>query len=375
MAVLAQWNGRSLLVSEGERWRSRRRKVLPAFASRRLPGYGERIVQRTLVLRDAWEAASQGGTAPLIDTDRAMVGLTLNIAVDTLFGEQLGERAGPFGDAVAVLSDVAFRESTSAMRLPDWMKLPGKARKRQAIAEMDALVTSIVAARLAHPAADRGDLLSILVEEDSGNAAAIRDEVMTLLIAGHETSSALLSWASDLLARHPDVLAAVQTELDGTLGERLPDAADLEALPTLRAVVAEALRLYPPAYTLFPRRAVEDVAVGDVTIRKGNLVQLIPFVTQRDGRWFDDPAAFWPARFLRSPTWPRYAYLPFGAGPRVCIGQAFGLLEASLVLATLLQHFSPETVGSGVAVPEAKFSLRPRGGLPQRWRRRGSSGG
>ena len=364
MRVLAQWNGESLLVSEGEGWHSRRRKVLPAFATRRLPGYAERIVERTVALRDEWEAAE----ALVIDTDREMVALTLEIAADTLFGEALGARAQAIGQAVAVLSDVAFRESTSPLVLPDWMPLRSKARKRRAIADMDTLVCGIVATRMALPTSDRGDLLSMLIEAET-DATAVRDEVMTLLIAGHETGGALISWACDLLARHPDELALVQAELDHALGGELPGAANLERLSILRAVVAEALRLYPPAYGLFPRRALEDVLVDDVTIRKGDLVQLIPFVTQRDPRWFERPGEFRPVRFRSAPLWPRYAYFPFGAGPRVCIGQAFGLLEASLVLATLLQRLSPEPAALQ-AVPEAKFSLRPKGGLPQRWRRR-----
>lgn len=374
MRVLAQWNGQSLLVSEGDHWHGRRRKVLPAFASRRLPGYGERIVARAQVLRETWEGAARCAAPPTVDTDRAMAELTLDIAAETLFGERLGDRAAGLGSAVAALSDVAFRESTTLLRLPDWMPLPGKARKRWAMAEMDALVTGIVANRLAAAAADRGDLLSMLVEADGADPIAIRDDVMSLLIAGHETSGALLSWASDLLARHPDVLAAVQAELDEVLGHRPPCAADLQGLPFLHAVIAEALRLYPPAYALFPRRAVEDVPVGPMTIRRGDLVQIVPFVTQRDERWFEEPGAFRPARFLGPHAWPRYAYLPFGAGPRVCIGQSFGLLEASLVLATLLQRLSPEPAASDAAVPEAKFSLRPRNGLPQRWRVRSTAG-
>ncbi len=364
MRVLAQWNGKSLMVSEGESWHARRRKVLPAFATRRLPGYAERIVEQALTLRSEWEAAG----APVVDTDREMAALTLEIAADTLFGEALGARAQAIGQAVAVLSDVAFRESTSPLVLPDWVPLPSKVRKRQAIASMDALVRGIVTTRMAEPASDRGDLLSMLIETET-DAVAVRDEVMALLIAGHETSGALLSWSSDLLANNPDELAAVQTELDRELEGRLPGAADLERLPFLRAIVAEALRLYPPAYGLFPRRALEDVIVGNVTIRRGDLVQLIPFITQRDPRWFEAPGEFRPARFLAAPPWPRYAYFPFGAGPRVCVGQSFGLLEAALVLATLLQRLSPEPAGAP-AVAEAKFSLRPKGGLPQRWRQR-----
>lgn len=366
MRVLAQWNGQSLLVAEGDAWRARRRQVLPAFASRRLPGYGDRVVAQTLLLREAWE----GGAASPVDTDRAMVALTLEIAASTLFGEALGPRAEAIGDAVATLSAVAFHESTSAFTLPDWLPLPGKARKREAMARMEALVMGIVTARHAAPAADAGDLLSMLLAAEGADPVAVRNEVMTLLIAGHETSGALLSWASELLARHPQSLAAVQAEIDSRLDGQPPRAADLEHLPLLRATIAEALRLHPPAYALFPRRATVDVEVAGASIRRGDLVQIVPFVTQRDERWFEAAASFRPERFLGPPAWPRYAYLPFGAGPRVCIGQAFGLMEAALVLATLLQRLSPVPAGQGPAEAEARFSLRPRGGLPQHWRRR-----
>lgn len=368
MRILAQWNGNSLIIAEGEAWRGRRRKVLPAFASRRMRGYGARIVTRSLALRDAWLAT--GDAPPVIDTDRAMVALTLDFAAQTLFGEALGAHAEAVGEAVAGLSEAAFRETTALLPLPDWLPLRVVRRKRWAVATMKALVGGIVEARMAGPADDRGDLLSILIAEAGGTFADVRDEVMTLLIAGHETSGALLSWISDLLAHHPTELAAVQAELDAVLGGRPPTTEDLEALPRLRAVIAEALRLYPPAYALFPRRAVDDVAVGDVRIRAGDIVQIIPYVTQRDARWFPEPERFRPDRFLGPPSWPRHAYLPFGRGPRVCIGQSFGLMEAALVMAVLLQALSPEAVGDRPAPMQARFSLRPDGGLPQRWRRR-----
>jgi len=372
MQVLAQWNGASLLVSEGERWRARRRQVLPAFAQRRLPGYGDRIVARTLAWLDALEAAP--GDAPLLDTDREMAALTLDLAADTLFGERLGDRAGAIGEAVATLSEVAFRESTAPLRLPDWLPTPLARRKRRAVGAMDALVRGIVTARLARPEDDRGDLLSILAEGGAADPVAVRDEVMTLLIAGHETTGALLSWTLDLLARHGAVLAAVRAEIGLAAGSRAPRADDLRAMPLLRAVIEEALRLYPPAYALFPRRATEDVTVGGVALRRGDLAVVVPWVTQRDPRWFDEPTAFRPGRFLADSGWPRYAYVPFGAGPRVCVGAAFGMLEAGLVLATLLQRVTPTSVSDAPAVPEARFSLRPRGGLPQRWHIRSADG-
>jgi cytochrome P450 len=373
MRVLAQWNGESLLVSEGERWRNRRRQVLPAFASRRLPGYGERVVARSSETCKRWEALAKSGVA-IVDTDREMVALTLDIAADTLFGEELKHRTDEVGEAVAILSDTAFRETTTPLRTPDWLPFRGKARKDRAIATMKSIVDEIVQSRMATPQMDRGDLLSMLINasESDAVATAIRDEVMTLLIAGHETTGAVLSWASYLLGSHPEILAGVHQEIDAVLGPRAPQFEDLVRLPQLRAVLNEALRLYPPAYALFPRRATEDVQIGPLTIRKGELAQIIPFVTHRDGRWFEDAADFRPDRFAAEPTWPAYAYVPFGSGPRVCIGQAFGLMETALALATLLQRFSPEAA-QGPVVPEPRFSLRPRGGLPQVWRRRSTA--
>jgi cytochrome P450 len=368
MRVLAQWNGQSLIVSEGERWRDRRRQVLPAFANRRFSGYGERIVARTGVMLDAWRAGTHDGIVSR-DTDREMVSLTLEIAADTLFGEALGGRAAAAGAAVATLSDVAFRESTNPLQLPDWLPLPSKKRKRQAISTVKSLVGGIVTTRLTATEGDRGDLLSILIEAGDREPTAICDEVTTLLIAGHETTGAALSWASYLLAQHRDVLAEVRAEIDQAIADQPPRIDDLARMPTLRAAIDETLRLYPPAYALFPRRAIDKVALGDITIGKDDVVQIVPFATQRDRRWFPEPSAFRPARFRDTPTWPRYAYLPFGAGPRVCIGQGFGLMEMGLILATILQRFSPLPAREPVH-PEPRFSLRPRDGLPQEWQLR-----
>jgi cytochrome P450/protein-S-isoprenylcysteine O-methyltransferase Ste14 len=368
MRVLRQWNGQSLLTSEGARWRARRRQALPAFARSRMAGYGARIVAHASAMAAEWDAAAPSGLITL-DTDRAMADLALRIAADALFGDQTVRGLGEFGDAMAVLSEVAFRESTAPWRPPAWWPADSNRRKQAAIASLDRLVRAIVEARMADRGDDRGDLLSMLIEHAGGDSDSVREEATTLLIAGHETTGAALAWASDLLSRNPQALARAQEEIDREIGDRAAAAADLARLGFLRAVVDETLRLYPPAYALFPRRATRRVAFEGIEVAAGDLVQIVPFVTQRDVRWFDEPGAFRPERFLAPSAAPPWAYLPFGGGPRVCIGQYFGLLELTLALATVLQRWTP-TAPDHIAEPEARFSLRPRGGLKQQWRRR-----
>lgn len=368
--VVAQWTGDNMLLAEGEAWRERRRKVLPVFQTKRLPAYCAKSVEHARRLREhlAEQADAQGQVR--IDTDAVMARLTLDIASGVFFASEPPPNGAEIEAAIQVLSDTAFRESTSPVVLPDWLPLAAKRRKHWAMAVMDRLVGDLVDARLKDGQSDHGDLISVLVQQHEGDRQAVRNDAMSLLIAGHETSGALLSWTFHCLARSPQWLAAVIEEIERTLAGRLPDAADLTSLAVLRAVIEEVLRLYPPAYSLFLRRAVEDVALDGFTIRKGDLVQITPFTMHRDPRWFAEPLTFDPGRFLKDPAWPRYAYLPFGSGPRVCIGQSFGLMEACLVTATLLQHWRP-VAAQGTVTPDPKFSLRPKGGLPMTWRAAG----
>jgi cytochrome P450 len=189
---------------------------------------------------------------------------------------------------------------------------------------------------------------------------------MSLLIAGHETSGALLSWLFLALVDHPSWRKRVVEEVASVLAGRPATVDDLPSLPLLRAVIAEALRLWPPAYSLFLRQATEEVVLGDAVITPGDLVQIVPFSLHRDPRWFADPDRFDPERFLRPASWPAYAYLPFGTGPRICIGQNFALVEACVVSATILGRWEPVAVPH-VPVFAPKFSLRPKGGLPMIW--------
>lgn len=368
MRVVAQWTGDNMLLAEGEAWSERRRKVLPAFKSTRLPGYGDKAVHHARNLCDALDGLATPEGSIMIHADAVMARLTLDIATATFFDAPPPSNGEEVERAIQILSDTAFAESTSPLSLPDWLPLKAKRRKRFAMEVMDRLVTELIRMRLTEAARDRGDLLSILIEAHQGNERAIRDDAMSLLIAGHETSGALLSWVFYCLVDNPEWLHRLLAENRGALWGRTPTAADLARMPLLRAVIEETLRLYPPAYALFLRRAIEDVEIGGLIIRKGDLVQITPYTLHRDARWFPDPDQFAPERFLRAPTWPRFAYLPFGAGPRVCIGQNFGLMEACLVVATILQRWRPVSV-SGAVAPEPKFSLRPRGGLPMLWQR------
>lgn len=366
--VVRQWNGDSLLLAEGQDWRDRRRKVLPAFQTRRLPAYGDKAViqSRRMCAALAVDAGPDGQIS--FDTDTTMAKLTLDIATATFFGAQPRENADEIEEAIQVLSTTAFRESTSPFSLPDWLPLKAKRQKKWAMKVLDDLVMGLVRERLAQEeVTDQNDLLSSLVAQHDGNLLDIRNDTMSLLIAGHETSGALLGWLFACLARHADWLEQAQSEVDGVLHGRAVTADDLMRMPVIRAIVNETLRLYPPAYTLFLREATADVDLLGCHIRKGDLVQIIPFLTQRDPRFFTHPVRFDPSRFLNGPTWPQYAYLPFGAGPRVCIGQNFGLMEVCLVVATVLQNMTPAPTDS-IPEPLAQFSLRPKGGAPMDWR-------
>ncbi len=365
--VVRQWNGNSLLVEEGESWRNRRRKVLPAFQTRRLPAYGKAaVIEAEQLCRSLRGAYAKG--ALCFDTDAVMAKLTLDIATRTLFGASPRENGFEIERAIQILSDTAFSESTSPASLPDWLPLKRKRQKRWAMQVMDDLVSGLVRAGMDRPEGENStDLLGSLIEHHQGNFTDIRDDVMSLLIAGHETSGALLSWLFACLAVFPDCLTSVQTELRHVLGGASPTPEVLSDLPILRATINETLRLYPPAYTLFLREAAELVDINGVKLAKGDLAQIVPFTTHRDPRFFIGADRFDPKRFLKEPTWPQFAYLPFGAGPRVCIGQNFGLMESCLVAATILQRMSPLPMKS-LPTPSAKFSLRPAGGLEMDWR-------
>jgi cytochrome P450 len=364
--VIAQWNGDSLIVAEGQRWRDRRRKVQPAFQTRRIRDYARTAADHAERLCARFDASIVEGSVTT-DTDALMARLTLDIATGTLFGAEPLPNGDAVECAIQILSDTAFRETTAPIVLPDWLPLPAKARKRWAMALMDDVVRGLARRRIESGHEDHGDLLSMLIEQHDSQLTPVRDDAMSLLIAGHETSGALLSWLFLALVEHPSWRRRVIDEVTAALAGRPAEVDDLASLPVLRAVIAEVLRLWPPAYSLFLRQATEEVILRDAVIAPGDLVQIVPFTIHRDPRWFADPDRFDPERFLQPPTWPSHAYLPFGSGPRICIGQNFALVEACVVAATILNRWEPVAVPH-VPEPDPKFSLRPKGGLSMTWR-------
>jgi cytochrome P450 len=364
--VFRKVDGNGLINSEGDFWLKQRRLIQKAFHRRRLGRYADKMVEVTRRRLDRWTP----GTA--INLDQEMTQLTLEIVGETLFGVTLGERAAWLGETAEVLRETFVREFLALVPLPDWLPLPSKRRMRRAIRDLDGFITGIIRDRRAS-GEDRGDLLSMLLlaVDDQGDGTGMtdqqaRDEAVTLFNAGHDSTSAALAWACYFLARDPAVQERLREEVEVVLAGRVVTFEDLPRLSFADRVVKESLRLCPPTPVLFNREAITEVEVGGYRLPRGSLAILSPYVTQRDPRWFPEPERFDPDRFApgRVEDIPEYAYFPFGAGPHVCVGNAFALMEITLVVATLVQRFHIElTPGQEDLEPELKVSLRPKGGV------------
>jgi enediyne biosynthesis protein E7 len=365
--------GEGLVTSEGELWRRQRRLLQPAFRAERIRRFVEAMGAVAVELSDGWEATAEAGRA--VDVSREMSDLTLDIAVRCMFGQ---ERRG--GDAAisAALQEVQDWLAGRFFSLaPDWterLPTPANRRFRRALAALNAAVGRIVGHRLA--AGEAGDdLLGMLLaaqEEGAGvDARQVRDEAMTMLLAGHETSAAALTWVWHLLALHPEVSEAVRDEAVRVLGGRpAPEADDLTALDLTRAVVQEAMRLYPPV-GWFGRLAAGPDQIGGFDIPAGAILALSPWLVQRDPRFWPDPARFDPARFVSGAPRPApYAYFPFGGGPRTCLGNHFATTEMLVALAVLAPRFRLRHASGAPVRAELLVTLRPAGGLPMNVERR-----
>ena len=368
MQTFAQWNGNSILIAEGEQWIRQRRLVAPAFQPRRLEGYGKAMVASARRLADRWRRDVCAAGYMSVDIDRAMTELTLDIICRTMFDDQPHENFDEINQAVSTLSQVAFHEMQAPVRWPLWLPTQFNRKKRQAMELLDKIVWQFVRQRRAE-GQDRGDLLSMLlnaVDEKAGGGRLddqqVRNEAMTLMLAGHDTTAAAMNWLWFNLAQYPEVAERCREEIESVVGERDPAAGDVDQLAFLHATVKETLRMYPPAIGVFLRQTTADVQIGGYDVPRGNLVTLSSFNTHHDPRWFPEPEQFDPHRFLppREETIPPGAYFPFGAGPRVCIGESFATAEMILVTATLLREFdvalAPGTDHPGLKVVMA---LRP----------------
>lgn len=367
-AALRAFLGQGLLTSEGELWRRQRRIAQPAFHHARLSRFAETMTRAAVELAGDWQRLAQP-----FDVAEQMMRLTLRIVGECLFSVDPRDEASELGAQIEVLLEQFINRIMAPVVLPASWSFARGSRVRRAIRTMHEMVDGMIAERRERgPGAGHGDLLDMLMTaEDAAtgermSAQQLRDEVLTLLVAGHETTAAALSWTWVLLARHPEVDGRLAAEL-AALGLDVPALGDLERLPLTGQVIQEALRLYPPAW-IFARCAVADDEIRGVRIPAGRLVIVSPWVIHRRPDLFPEPERFAPERFapeaMPAGGHSKFAYIPFGAGPRICIGNGFALMEARLVLATLRRRFRLDLAPGAEIEPLPLLTLRAKHGVP-----------
>jgi len=354
--------GNGLLTSDGEFWKRQRKLAQPAFHYRRIEAYAQVMVEHTLRMLHGWQS---GQTR---DIFQEMSKLTMGIVAKTLFNADVGAEAHRIGVLMTEVLDATNRRLMNLVQVPDWLPTAAHQREAQALKAFDEIILSMIEERR-RSGKDQGDLLSMLLaaQDEDGSQMTdkqLRDETMTLFIAGHETTANALTWTLYLLAEHPHIEAKLRYEIDSVLSGRTPTVRDLAQLPYTEKVIKEALRLYPPANG-FTREPIEDVAIGGYPIKKGSLIMVHAWALHRNPKYFQNPEQFDPERFLpeNEKKIHKYAYLPFGGGPRICIGNTFAMMEARLILATLYGHFDFALVPGQRIIPEQLVTLRPKYGI------------
>jgi cytochrome P450 len=361
--ILGPLLGEGLLISEGEPWRRQRRIAAPAFHAKRIAEFVTAMTSCTDATLARWRAL----TGPF-DIAAEMLGLTLDIVARTMFSIDVGGELASLRRLTDIV--VALRPSTlDLLGLPEWIPRRQPAAYRRAIAEFEALVSRLLAERRAD-GRDRGDLLSLLLaarDPETGEGMSdkqLRDEILTILLAGHETVASALTWTWYLLARHPEAEARLHEELDRVLGGRVPGFADLAELEWTRMVIEEAMRLYPPAHTI-SRTAIGEDCIGGVRVPPGAAITISAYLTHRNPNLWRNPERFAPERFAPGAVAQRhrFAYLPFGGGPRICIGNGLAIVEAKAIVATIAQRYRVRLAPGHVVEPIGLVTLRARNGV------------
>ncbi|HEY5743893.1 MAG TPA: cytochrome P450 [Terrimicrobiaceae bacterium] len=365
--------GEGLLTSEGALWRRQRKLSQPAFHHERVQTYGKVMVDYAQrMLSTSWRDGE------VRDVHQDMAGLALQIAAKTLVGADIISEAADAGRALKVVMERASDQGSSLFvrMIPEGVPTPGNLRFRWARRRLDSFILEIIEERRAS-GRDTGDLLSMLLNarDEEGNGMAenqLRDEVMTMFLAGQETTAVTLSWTWYLLSKHTEIEDKLLAEFSEVLDGRAPTVADLPQLSYAEKVVKEAMRLYPPAWAV-GREAVKECKIGGYRIPEGSQLFMCQWVVHRDPRFFPDPELFDPERWSDGleRRLPRFAYFPFGGGPRQCIGQSFATMETLLILATITPQFRVRPVGRGPILPQPSVTLRPRGGVRAMLHRRG----
>ena len=354
--------GDGLLTSEGENWKRQRRLIQPAFHRERIASYAEIMTDYTAHMLTAWRDGA------VLDVHQEMMNLTLRIVVRCLFNVEAEET-----HSISAALNVMMRNSVGVrLLLPPFVRqlpLPGMLEVRRAVKRLNETVYGIIAARRMQTHEDSGDLLSLLMQarDEDGSCMTdrqLRDEVLTFLLAGHETTALALSWAWHLLSNNSQAVAKLEYELYSVLGGRLPTACDLPQLTYTEAVIKEAMRLYPPAWSI-AREVKQPFEAGGYLIPEHANVVMSQWIMHRDRRFFSEPEEFQPNRWMTGSCQklPRFAYFPFGGGPRQCIGAGFAMMEAVLLLATIASQFRMQAVENHPIVPVPSFTLRPKHGI------------
>ncbi len=354
--------GQGLLTSEGSEWRQQRRLCQPAFHRERLSSYGRTMGAFTEETLTTWS------NGEIRDIHQEMMGLTMRIVAKVLFSVEVREDA----QKVATALNLLMRHSSGVrMIMPPPLRhlpLPALVRVKRAVRELDEIVNRIIRQRRTG-GEDTGDLLSMLMaarDEDGITMTdrQLRDEIMTFLLAGHETTAVSLSWTWYLLSQHPEAAQKLRQELDDVLGGRTPQLEDLARLPYTDKVVKESMRLYPPAWSL-ARTTEKEIEIAGYRLPVGANVVMSPWILHRDPRFFEHPERFNPDRWTAQAAQqlPRFAYFPFGGGSRLCIGASFAMMEANLLLATIAQRFQLSLVPGHPVAPQPGITLRPRHGM------------
>jgi cytochrome P450 len=368
--AFAPFAGQGLLTSDGALWKQQRKLMQPAFHHGQLTSYGAVMVRRALGLFDSFDEGA------VLEVQEEMSRLTLAIVVETLFGADVTRDAKEVGGLMIAVLDAANDRINSVLRVPSWVPTRRNLREKRALRRLDELFHEFIAAHRAsnEPPADLLSVLLAATDEDSGirmSDQQLRDEMMTLFLAGHETTAMALTWTWYLLSQHPDVEQRLLDEVSRALRGRTPSVADLAQLPYTEMVVRESMRLYPPAPGV-AREPIEDVRIGGYVVPRGSLISVNTYAMHHDRRFFDDPERFDPERFAAG--WeeqiPRYAFLPFGGGPRVCIGNGFAMMEARLILAAVVQRWRLSLEPDQEITPAQLVTVRPKHGIRMRVTRR-----
>jgi cytochrome P450 len=362
--ALSEFLGKGLLTNEDESWRTQRKLIAPVLGKKQVDAYAEAMV------RHARAYLAKTSSEPARNLAKDMMAITLDVIAEVVFGCRVDSEVAAIDEEVETMLRYFNQYAQGWKRLlPRWLPTPLRRRFRAHLKRFDTRLSRIIDERRKNITDDLVSRL-LLAEADDGNpmtAALVRDESITMMLAGHETTALALTYAIYLLCAHPEMLTRASTEARQVLGSRAAVAADFGALRFLTAVIKESLRLYPPAWGV-GRLAMEDMALRGFTIERGQAILMSPWVVHRDPRWYDEPLAFKPERWLGDleARLPRSAYMPFGDGPRVCVGNHFAMLEAVLILATILQSAELALIGEPQLRLRSTVTLRPLDPIPVR---------